>query len=74
MRFGLRWHGEMEAQQTVTQRLAKSLGDEHVLVRNQTVPGTDVIVPLILLSPQGVRVLVPTPVLAASIGRSWMNG
>ena len=60
--FGLRWHGEMEAQKTVTQRLLKSLGDEHVLVRNQIVPGTDVIVPLILLSPQGVRVLLPTPI------------
>jgi hypothetical protein len=62
LKFGLRWHGEMEAQQTVTQRLAKSLGDEHVLVRNQIVPGTEVIIPLILLSPQGVRVLVPTPI------------
>ena len=61
LKFGLRWHGEMEAQQSVTQRLAKSLGDEHVLVRNQIVPGTEVIIPLILLSPQGVRVLVPTP-------------
>ncbi len=60
--FGLRWHGEMEAQQAVTQRLVKSLGDEHVLVRNQVVPGTDVIIPLILLSPQGVRVLLPTPI------------
>ena len=61
-RFGLRWYGEMEAQRGVTERLLKSLGDEHVLVRNQVVPGTDVIVPLILLSPQGVRVLVPTPI------------
>jgi hypothetical protein len=62
LRFGLRWHGEMEAQLAVTQRLLKSLGDEHVLVRNQPIPGTDVIIPLILLSPQGVRVLVPTPI------------
>jgi hypothetical protein len=60
--FGLRWHGEMEAQQAVTKRLLNSLGDEHVLVRNQVVPGTEVIIPLILLSPQGVRVLVPTPI------------
>jgi hypothetical protein len=62
IRFGLRWYGEMEAQQAVTQRLLKTLGDEHVLVRNQLIPGTDVIIPLILLSPQGVRVLVPTPI------------
>ncbi len=62
LRFGMRWHGEMEAQLAVTQRLLKSLGDEHVLVRNQLISGTDVIIPLILLSPQGVRVLVPTPI------------
>lgn len=61
-RFGMRWHGEMMAQIAVSQRLLKSLGDEHVLVRNQLIPGTDVIIPLILLSPQGVRVLVPTPI------------
>jgi hypothetical protein len=61
-RFGMRWYGEMEAQLAVTQRLTKSLGDEHVLVRNQQIPSTDVIIPLILLSPQGVRVLVPTPI------------
>jgi len=62
LRFGTRWHGEMEAQLAVTQRLLKSLGDEHVLVRNQIIPGADAIIPLILLSPQGVRVLVPTPI------------
>jgi hypothetical protein len=62
LRFGMRWHGEMEAQLAVTQRLLKNLGDEHVLVRNQLIPGTNVIIPLILLSPQGVRVLVPTPI------------
>jgi hypothetical protein len=61
-RFGMRWYSEMEAQLAVTQRLLKSLGDEHVLVRNQQLPGTDVIIPLILLSPQGVRLLVPTPI------------
>jgi hypothetical protein len=61
-RYGMRWYGEMEAQLIVTQRLLKSLGDEHVLVRNQVLPGTDVTIPLILLSPQGVRVLVPTPI------------
>ena len=62
LRFGLRWYGEMEAQQAVTQRLSKALGDEHVLVRNQIVPGTDVTIPLVLLSPQGVRVIFPTPI------------
>lgn len=62
LQYGLRWYGEMEAQQGVTQRLLKELGDEHILVRNQVVPGTDAIIPMILLSPQGVRVILPTPI------------
>lgn len=62
LRYGLRWYGEMEAQQGVTQRLLNELGDEHILVRNQVVPGTDAIIPMILLSPQGVRVILPTPI------------
>lgn len=62
LQFGLRWYGEMEAQQVVTQRLSKALGDEHVLVRNQIVPGTNVTISLILLSPQGVRVIFPSPI------------
>lgn len=62
LRYGLRWYSEMEAQILVTQRLLKNLGDEHVLVRNQILPGSDTPIPLILLSPQGVRVLLPTPI------------
>lgn len=62
LQYGLRWYGEMEAQQGVTQRLLKELGDEHILIRNQVLPGTDVIIPMILLSPQGVRVILPTPI------------
>jgi hypothetical protein len=62
LQYGLRWYGEMEAQQGVTQRLLKALGDEHVLIRNQALPGSDIVIPLILLSPQGVRVILPTPI------------
>jgi hypothetical protein len=62
LQYGLRWYGEMEAQQGVTQRLLKELGDEHVLIRNQVVPGSDAIIPMILLSPQGVRAILPTPI------------
>ena len=62
LQYGLRWYGEMEAQEGVTQRLLKTLGDEHVLIRNQVVPGSDVTIPMILLSPQGVRAILPTPI------------
>lgn len=61
LQHGLRWYSEMEAQKAVTQRLSKSLDDEHTLLRNLVVPGSNVTVPLILISPQGMRVLIASP-------------
>lgn len=61
LKHGLRWYSEMEAQEAVTQRLAKSLDDDHSLIRNLVVPGSNVTVPLILISPQGMRVLIASP-------------
>jgi len=61
LQHGLRWYSEMEAQEAVTQRLSKSLDDDHTLVRNQIVPGSNTTVPLILISPQGMRVLIASP-------------
>ncbi len=61
LKHGLRWYSEMEAQEVVTQRLAKSLEDDHTLIRNLVVPGSNVTVPLILISPQGMRVLIASP-------------
>lgn len=61
LQHGLRWYSEMEAQEAVTQRLSKSLDDDHALLRNQVVPGSNVTVPLILVSPQGMRVLIASP-------------
>jgi hypothetical protein len=58
LRFGLSWYGDMEAQEQFSVRLQRHLSDEHLLLRNAQLPGTDLIVPLILLSPQGVRTIV----------------
>jgi len=61
LQHGLRWYSEMEAQEAVTQRLSKSLDDDHTLLRNLVVPGSNVTVPLVLISPQGMRVLIASP-------------
>ncbi len=61
LQHGMRWYSEMEAQEVVTQRLSKSLDDDHTLIRNLIVPGSNVTVPLILISPQGMRVLIASP-------------
>jgi hypothetical protein len=60
--YGVRWVQEMQAQLTVTRRLNKSLGDDYALIRNLTLPGTELILPLILIGPNGVRTMHVSPV------------
>lgn len=62
LRFGLSWYADMQGQDFVTQRLRRSLGKDHILIRNLTLPGTTTVLPLILLGPQGVQVLLATSV------------
>jgi hypothetical protein len=56
---GLSWYGRMQAQEIVTQRLGRVLGDQHNLLRNFNVPGIEEGQPfMVLVSPQGVRLLM----------------
>ena len=59
--YGLSWYGEMEAQSLIIKRLEKTLGNEHTMICNLPLRGKDLIVPMILISPQGVRVILPSP-------------
>jgi len=59
---GLGWFGEMDAQDDIVQRLGRSLGEEHIMLRNIPLPEAGVIVPMVLISPQGVRVIYPSPI------------
>ena len=61
LRFGLSWYGVMQAQQAVTDRLNKSLSNDYHLLRNILIPGTGVITSLILVGPQGVYAILPSP-------------
>lgn len=58
---GLGWYTEMEAQAEFTDRLAKHLDDEYLLLRNALLPYSDLTVPMILLGPPGVRTIIPSP-------------
>lgn len=62
LRFGVNWYAEMEAQETITRRLNRTLGDGHLLLRNVPLIGTEVVAPMILFGPQGVRVLYPSAI------------
>ncbi len=75
LRNGLRWYGEIMAQQAVTERLSPALASDHVLVRNFTLPGTSTLVPMALVGPEGVRVLVASPIRGVfrAKGEEWMT-
>lgn len=61
LEHGLSWFGEMKSQEQVTKRLDRTLEDDHLLIRNAILPGSDLTIPMILLSPSGARVLVSSP-------------
>jgi len=61
LRFGLAWYGVMQAQQAVSERLNKSLSNDYHLLRNILIPGTGVITSLVLVGPQGVYAILPSP-------------
>jgi hypothetical protein len=75
LEYGLSWYPEMQSQNLTVERLDKHLGREHSLLLNVTIPGTDLVVPMILLSPQGVRVLIPSPMkgIFRAKGDEWLK-
>lgn len=60
VKFGFDWYGDMQAQERVTRKLKGVLDDDHMLLLNAPLVGTDVLAPMILFSPQGVRLLYPS--------------
>jgi len=75
LQHGMKWYSWMQSQEITTKRLEKSLGKEHTLLLNVIIPGTTTIVQMILLSPQGVRVLEPSPIKGVfrAKGEEWLK-
>jgi hypothetical protein len=59
LQFGLGWYADIQAQDFVVQRLEKVLDNQHTMLRNVPLVGTELVAPLILLSPQGIRLIHP---------------
>jgi hypothetical protein len=72
---GLSWYGEMQAIDTAVRKLDKSLGDEHVALTSVALPGIDITIPLLIMSPQGVRIFLPTSVQGVfrAKGDEWLK-
>ncbi len=68
---GLSWPGEMKSQDIVVYHLMRSLDNSYTLLRNISLPGTDVTIPFILVGPPGVTVFNNSP--ASGIFRAREN-
>ncbi|MCK5054614.1 MAG: hypothetical protein KAR65_10060 [Anaerolineales bacterium] len=75
MQHGLKWYAEMEAQNEAYEKLSKTLGREHLAIFNLHLPGTTTTIPMLLLSPQGVRVILTSPAIGVyrAKGEAWMK-
>jgi hypothetical protein len=75
IQHGLSWYSEMQAIDTAVVKLEKVLGKEHIAITSVLIPGTEIIVPLLVLGPQGVRAFLPTAVqgVFAAKGDEWLK-
>jgi hypothetical protein len=62
LKYGLSWYPEVQAQQAIIAQLDRLIEKGFVLIRNLTLPGTEIIVPIILVGPQGINVIYVTHV------------
>jgi hypothetical protein len=72
---GFGWYGLIQSQKWLSERLQRHLSDEYTLIRNARLPSTDLIVPLILLGPQGVRAILTTDKrgIFRAKGEEWLS-
>lgn len=54
LKYGLTWYNRIQAQDVVIAIMEKQLGSSYALLRNITLPNTEINLPLILIGPPGV--------------------
>jgi hypothetical protein len=62
LKYGLNWFGELEAQKAVIAQLDRSLEKGFVLIRNFTLPNSEIVIPIILIGSGGIWVIYVTQV------------
>ncbi len=62
LKFGPNWFPETEAQRPVIAQLDRLLDKGFALIRNFTLPGSDIIIPMILIGPGSMTVILASPV------------
>jgi hypothetical protein len=62
LKYGLSWTAELEAQKAVVAQFGRIFDKGYVLIRNFTLPNSEIVIPIILLGPGGVHVIHITTV------------
>ena len=62
LKYGLSWFGELEAQKAVIAQLDRLLEKGFVLIRNFTLPNSEIVIPIILIGSGGIWVVYVTQV------------
>ncbi len=57
LKYGFSWYPELEAQKQIVAQLDRALEKGFVLIRNLTLPGSEIVEPLILIGPPGVYII-----------------
>jgi hypothetical protein len=60
LKYGLNWSAELEAQKTVIAQLDRMFEKGFVLIRNFTLPNSEIVIPIILIGAGGVWVIYVT--------------
>lgn len=60
LKYGFSWYPELEAQKVIITQLDRALEKGFTLIRNLTLPGSEIIEPIILIGPPGVYVIYVT--------------
>jgi len=73
LKYGLNWYPELEAQRKVIPQLDRLLEKGYVLIRNFTLPESDIVIPLVLISSSSVSVILVSPVKGQfeAKGQEW---
>jgi hypothetical protein len=61
LKYGFSWYGELEAQKAVIAQLDRYLEKGFVLIRNFTLPNSEIVIPMILIGTGGIWIIYATP-------------
>ena len=76
LKYGLNWHAELESQKVVIAQLDRMLERGFVLIRNFTLPNSQIVIPIALIGRGSVQVIYVTNAKGSfeANGDQWLEG